>query len=259
MATKNKSVSIATIEKLLKINQQLPTRLTTRLPTISHVRSPTRSPSPLRLNDLKEDIRYKIAHEYSNLVNKPKNIAEELIKTIISDFENEKDREKVNRERDKAKTILETIADINIIDEIYRFVIENKQLISNNNVMLSILYLINVRKIELEVVEQQKQKLKDLNYIVKTLESQFTKIKKDTKSKSNSAANKILNDVDTIFLIIKEEQDKAKKILTRDYLKTLNINISDKQRMIEKTVKEVEDNVKKELDKANNLLEQIKK
>lgn len=254
----NRHVTIKALEKLLKIKTISPTGLPTRPPTGLPTRS---SGSPLRLDKLDDDARYNILQKYSELVNKPKIIAKKLIDTIKSDFDSEEDREKVNSEREKAKIILETITDIDTINEI-RVIIDNqkKQL---GNKHYSIWYLIQERFIELVVVEQQREKLKDLNSIVKTFESDF-KIKKDKRSisrfktRSKSEEKNTFDNLDTIFLIIKEEQAKAKNILTRAYLKTLlNMNISDKQRMIEKTVQEVEDNVMKELVKARILLKKI--
>jgi len=260
----NRHVTIKALEKLLRIKTISPTRLPTRSLTRPPTRLPTRSSgSPLRLDKLDDDARYNILLKYGELVNKPKIIANKLIDTIKSDFDSEEDRKKVNSEREKAKIILETITDIDTINEI-RVIIDNqkKQLGNKHH---SIWYLIQERFIELVVVEQQQEKLKDLNSIVKTLESDFTKIKKDKRSisrlktRSNSEEKKLLDNLDTIFLIIKEEQAKAKNILTRAYLKTLlNMDISDKQRMIEKTVQEVEDNVVKELVKARILLKKIK-
>jgi hypothetical protein len=260
----NRHVTIKALEKLLKIKTISPTGLPTRPPTGLPTRS---SGSPLRLDKLDDDARYNILQKYSELVNKPKIIAKKLIDTIKSDVDSEEDREKVNSEREKAKIILETITDIDTINEI-RVIIDNqKKQLGNKHysIWYSIWYLIQERIIELVVVEQQREKLKDLNSIVKTFESYFTKIKKDKRSisrfktRSKSEEKNTFDNLDTIFLIIKEEQAKAKNILTRAYLKTLlNMNISDKQRMIEKTVQEVEDNVMKELVKARILLKKIK-
>jgi hypothetical protein len=269
MTTKNKSVSTATVERLLKINQNNQ-KLTTR--SLPPPPSPSLLPpsSPLGLKDLIYDVRYKISRDYNDLVNKPQIIANELIEVIQSDFENETDKNKVDSERDKAKIILEPITDINIIDEIRQIINDINYKKSLGYKYFSIFYLIQEKFIELVIIKNEKQKLKDLNDIVKILESQFTKIKENIQSQQtlnrtvNRTSNRttiqnLINNVDTIFLKIKEEQDKANKILTRNYLKTLiKKNISDKQRIIEGAVKEVEDNVKKELDKANNLLEQIK-
>jgi hypothetical protein len=264
----NRHVTIKALEKLLRIKTisptglptrpptGLPTRPPTRLPTRPPTRLPTRSSgSPLRLDKLDDDARYNILQKYSELVNKPKIIAKKLIDTIKSDFDSEEDRE-------KAKIILETITDIDTINEIRHIINKRIELGNKHN---TIWRLIQERFTELVVVEKQREKLKDLNSIVKTFESDFTKIKKDKRSisrlktRSKSEEKKIFDNLDTIFLIIKEEQAKAKNILTRAYLKTLlNMNISDKQRMIEKTVKEVEDNVMKELVKARILLKKIK-
>ena len=190
----NRYVTIKALEKLLRIKNLsltgLPTRLPTRLPV-----------SPLRLDKLDDDARYNILLKYDELVNKPKLIANKLIDTIKSDFYSEEDRKKVNSEREKAKIILETITDIDTINEIRVIIGNQKKQLGNKH--HSIWNLIQERIIELVVVEQQQEKLKDLNSIVKTFESYFTKIKKDKqsisrlKTRSNSEEKKILDNLDT--------------------------------------------------------------
>lgn len=233
MAT-NRHVSIATLERLLRNKGN------------SHTKLP-------RLDELDEDLTSKIIQIYDELINKPKIIAEKLINTIQSDYDHEKDHLKVQDERKRAWDILETITDIETLNEII-------EIISHNEVQIylryAILNMIYHRYNELETLEKEKERLKILKSKVKLLENKLSIVYLKRREKSKSKQSKSDNEEDEKIYFIKTKisrmKDEAKKILTRAHLKTLNWYNRDK--IIEKTVDHFEDNVLKTDKFLNDLL-----
>lgn len=217
----------------------------------------------LRFDELGEELTSKILEMYDELVNKPTIIAEKLIETIQLDYDSEEDRLKVDNERKRAWDILETITDIDTINEIRSIITHKKG--QKYYTRLAILNMIYHRINELITLENSKKRLKILKSQVKLLENKLSTVCLKRREKSiqlelklakKSKQSKSDNEEDEKIYFIKTEisrmKEDAKKILTRAHLKTLNWYNRDK--IIEKTVDHFADNVLKTDKLLNELL-----
>ena len=243
MASNPKPVNPKTVERLLGITYRPPPRPTPRATTRPTPRATARPtpratarptpratarPTPratapiLRLNG---DILRKIAETYSEMVNKPKEIAEKLVEATKKS------------EKSKVKNILETITDIKRLAEIRRIISDNYD--DGTEKLTDLILLIMSKNIELLVVKKQQEKLRVLKVKVIAFKHNL-RVLKDTGYKYNFDIREILESGYDIVRKLKIEQDKANNILTPNYIKTLPENIHERQNSIEKSISECE-------------------
>jgi len=207
--------------------------------------------SPKTILSLNEDSLSKVFETYSEMVNKPKNIADQLAKLI----ENSNPDDIISEsQHEKARNILETI-DIDTLTEISSIIDNDKLYIQHKR---KITDLLNIKYMELFVVAEEKKKLQVLNERVEEVKSRLTKIEKyNVKKKYDFDTSKYLTDLKKKLDEIERTQKEANNILTRKNIKTLPLHIDERQTIIVESIKEKVEKLEKLLGRANTILRRL--
>jgi hypothetical protein len=207
--------------------------------------------SPKTILSLNEDSFSKVFETYSEMVDKPKYIADKLAEVI----KNSNPDDIISKsEHEEARKILET-TDIDTFKKISSIIDNDKLYIKHKS---KISALLDIKYLELIVVIVQQNKLQVLNKSVKDVKSRLTKIERDNDDKKyDFDISMHVNPLNEILVKIKVLQKEAKNILTRKNIKTLPLEIGARQNSIEKGIKEKETEINKLLERAKTLLRKM--
>jgi hypothetical protein len=233
MSSKQKHVNPITVKRLLRISPRATSRTSPRTPPI------------LRLD---EDSLRKVFEKYSEMVDKPKNIADELLQVFKSN-----PNDKISPiERNRARNILET-TDLDTLYKIWRIV----ETVEPRNA--KVVYSLKEREIDLLLLKHHNDTLEKLNYKVENVKAVFNILKMRIKFKKINTLEikERVEEIDTILETIKETLMNAK--ITEKYIKALPDNIYKRQIFMEKNIKEKEEEIEKLLDRAMSLINIINK
>jgi len=236
-------VNPRTVETIFRI-------ATSKAKTRTSPKATTRT-SPKTILSLNEDSLSKVFETYSEMVNKPKNIANQLAKLI----ENSNPDDIISKnQHEKARNILET-TDIDTLTEISSIIDNDKLYIKHKT---KITYLLSIKYMELFVVAEEKKKLQVLNDRVKKIKRDLTKIEKDNANgKYDFDISKYLTNLKDILDEIERTQKEAKNILTRKNIKTLPLHIDTRQTIIVERINEKVEKLEKLLGRANTILRRL--
>ena len=195
------------------------------------------------------NITKTITKSKTNNITKTKSKSSSKIKKIVINL--------LNSSHEEAKTILAKIINNKTLRLIYNSIDISNYPEYDVDYLLSIIQLINIRIIELTVLQQEKQKLKIYRENIKKLKSRYTLIthyKEEINKRFRIDTNtqplleQLQGKIRLVywqFKKVNDTQNKATHELKQiEEGKHNEINISDKQRLIENIVKEV----KKEID-----------
>ena len=249
MASNQKHVNPITVKRLLRISPRATSRTSPRATTLTSPRATSRtSPRTPPILRLDEDSLRKVFEKYSEMVDKPKFIAEKLLEA----FKSNPDDTISPRERKMARNILET-TDLDTLYKIWHIV----ETVEPRNE--KVVYSLNERRLHLLLLKHHNDTLENLNYKVENVKAVFNILKMRIKLKKINTLEikERVEEIDTILETIKETLMNAK--ITEKYIKTLPYNMCERQRIMEKNIKEKEKEVEELLDIANNLINFINK
>jgi hypothetical protein len=236
MASNQNHVNPITVKRLLRISPRATTIISPRATS----RTSPRTPPILRLD---EDSLRKVFEKYSEMVDKPKFIADRLHQI----FKSNPDDTISPRERKMARNILETI-DLDTLYKIWRIV----ETVEPRNA--KVVFSLKEGKIHLLLLKHHNDTLEKLNYKVENVKAVFNilNMRINFKKINTLEIKEKVEEIDTILETIKETLMKAK--ITEKYIKTLPDNMCERQRIMEKNIKEKEKEVEELLDRAMNLI-----
>uniref|UniRef100_A0A6C0LP92 Uncharacterized protein n=1 Tax=viral metagenome TaxID=1070528 RepID=A0A6C0LP92_9ZZZZ len=228
MASNQTHVNPITVKRLLRISPRATTRTSPRTPPI------------LRLD---EDSLRKVFEKYSEMVDKPKIIADKLLQVFKSN-----PYDTISPiERKRARNILET-TDLDTLYKIWSIV----ETVEPRNA--NVVYSLKEREIFLLLLKNHNDTLETLNDKVENVKAKFKSDKKMLKFEDEEITDRVKR-VDTILEKINNNLMNTK--ITEKYIKTLPDNISESQRIMEKNIKEKVKEIEKLLDEAMNLISLI--
>jgi len=239
MTSNQKHVNPKTVKRLLRISPRATSRTSPRTPPI------------LRLD---EDSLRKVFEKYSEMVDKPKIIADSLHDVFNSNPNNTISQD----ERKNARNILET-TDIDTLNKIMLIVRTKKPINAN------VVYSLKEREILLLMLKHHNDTLEKLNDRLEKLNDRLENVKANfninilnQRIKNTLDIKERVERVDTILKTIKDNLMDAK--ITEKNIKTLpDKTICEIQRIMEKKIQEEKNKIEKLLDKAMDLISLINK
>jgi hypothetical protein len=241
-------VNPITVKRLLRISPRATSRTSPRATTLTSPRATSRtSPRTPPILRLDEDSLRKVFEKYSEMVDKPKFIAEKLLEA----FKSNPDDTISPRERKMARNILET-TDLDTLYKIWHIV----ETVEPRNE--KVVYSLNERRLHLLLLKHHNDTLENLNYKVENVKAVFNILKMRIKLKKINTLEikERVEEIDTILETIKENLMNAK--ITEEYINLPN-NIDESLRKMEQNIKEKEKEFEKLLDEAMNLISLINK